>query len=145
VALFALSVGFAAWQYRGVSGGETDRMTLGNPVELGRAVVLALVFAGVLVVARAAQARLGAQGLLMTGLVGGLVDVDSVTVAAAQLRRQGIATLDAAGGSYLLATVSNLAMKAGIVVFAGGAPLARRVLPGFAAVALVTLGLLVFA
>jgi uncharacterized membrane protein (DUF4010 family) len=143
VLLLVVSAGLAAWQYRG-SGTETDtgRMALDNPVELGRAVGLALLFAGVLVAARAAEAHLGAQGLMMTGLVGGLVDVDSVTVAAAQLRKQGIASFGAAGSAYLLATVSNLGVKGGMVAVVGGASLARRVMPAFLLIALLTLALI---
>ncbi len=146
LALFALSVAVAAWQYRGQGRGpETEAVALGNPVELGRALLLAVLFAGVLVAARAAQERLGSGGLLLTGLVGGLVDVDSVTVAATQVHRQGAASKEAAAGAYLLATLSNLAMKGGIVSVVGGGALARRVLPGFGAVAALTVALVALA
>lgn len=144
--LLVTSAALAAWNYRG--GGPvaaTGAVALGNPVELGRALVLAGLFGGVLIVARAAQERLGSGGLLLTGLVGGLVDVDSVTVAAAQVHRQGVATAEAAGSAYLLATLSNLVMKGGIVSVVGGGALARRVLPAFAAVAALTLVFVVLA
>jgi uncharacterized membrane protein (DUF4010 family) len=146
LALFAVSVVLAGWRYRGQGkGGDTDPIALGNPVELGRAVVLAALFAGVLVVARAAQERYGAQGLRLTGFVGGLVDVDSVTVAAAQMHRQGTATTGAAADAYLLATLANLAMKAGMVSVVGGAGLARRVLPAFGVMAALTVALIALA
>jgi len=143
--LFVVSVVFAAFQYR-KAGGEREPgpMALGNPVELGRAATLAIIFAAVLVLARAAQERIGASGLMLTGVVGGLVDVDSVTVAAARMRRLGLAPVDVAAGSYLLATLSNLVLKAGVVAGVGGLGLARRVLPAFVTMAAATIALLLF-
>jgi uncharacterized membrane protein (DUF4010 family) len=43
--------------------------------------------------------------------------------------------VEAAAGSFLLATVTNLAVKSGIVAIAGGRGLAARVRPGFAGLA----------
>jgi uncharacterized membrane protein (DUF4010 family) len=113
-------------------------MSLGNPVELGRAVLLALIFAAVILAARVAQERLGTAGLWAVGAVGGLVDVDSVAVAAARLRQDAGTGLDAAAGAYLLATLSNLIFKSGVVLVTAGGEMARRVLPAFAALAVAT-------
>ena len=113
-------------------------VSLGNPVELGNALLLAVLFASVLLLARIAQARLGTAGLWTVGAVGGLVDVDSVAVAAARLRQQGVVEVPVAAGAYLLATVSNLLFKGGVTVVAGGAALARQVLPAFGVLAVLT-------
>jgi uncharacterized membrane protein (DUF4010 family) len=113
-------------------------MPLGNPVELTRAVTMGLIFAAVIVVARWAQDRMGTAGLWAVGAVGGLVDVDSVAVAAARLRQDAQATIPAAAGAYLVATVSNLVFKSAVVVATGGREMARRVLPAFAALAAAT-------
>jgi uncharacterized membrane protein (DUF4010 family) len=137
-ALFVLGVVAAAVGWRRGTKQDAEAMSLGNPVELGRALVLALLFAGVILLARVAQAQLGTAGLWAVGLVGGLVDVDSVSVAAAGLRRQGLAAVPAAGGAYLLATLANLAFKAGVVMVTGSRELARRVLPSFALLAAAT-------
>jgi uncharacterized membrane protein (DUF4010 family) len=85
-----------------------------------------------------AQERLGTAGLWAVGAVGGLVDVDSVAVAAARVRQYAQTTLDAAAGAYLLATVSNLVFKGVAVVVTAGGEMARRVLPAFAALAVAT-------
>jgi uncharacterized membrane protein (DUF4010 family) len=139
-ALFAagLLCAFIAYRRSDASGEKTGDIALGNPVELTHAVVLAALFAGVTVGARAAQAYLGTAGVWAVGLVGGLVDVDSVAVASAQLRRQGSVEVTAAASTYLLATVSNLIFKGATVAFAGGKPLARQVLPSFVALAAIT-------
>jgi uncharacterized membrane protein (DUF4010 family) len=125
-------------QYRRQRGQPSEEMSLGNPVELGRAVLLALIFAAVILAARAAQERLGTAGLWAVGAVGGLVDVDSVAVAAARLRQDAGTGLDAAAGAYLLATLSNLIFKGGVVLVTAGGEMARRVLPAFAALAVTT-------
>jgi len=139
-AIFLLGLVLVLRSLRGVEtakGGGAS--ALGNPVELGRAAGLAAIFAAILVGARAAQAELGDSGLWVAGIVGGLMDVDSVTVAVARLRQQGLAPLETAAGSILLATLANLAVKAGIVAFVGGAAIARRVLPGFLVLGFATL------
>ncbi len=145
VGLFAIGVAFAGLHYRSQSKSETaDEVSLGNPVELGRAAALALMFALVVMASKLAQARLGTLGLWSVGLLGGLVDVDSVAVAAARLRQQGVASLSGAAGAYLLATLANLAFKGGVVVVVGGPKLARSVLPAFVVIAAATLLALTF-
>jgi uncharacterized membrane protein (DUF4010 family) len=142
--LFVVGAVFAAREVLKKDGrGEKGEVGLGNPVELTRAVTLGLLFAAILVVARAAQETLGTAGLWAAGAVGGLLDVDSVAVANAGLRKSGVVTAEAAGGAFLLATLTNLAVKSGIVAFVGGRALAARVLPGFAALALITVVFLV--
>ena len=139
--LAAIGVVLAAMQFRREGQEQPGKVSLGNPVELGRAVGLALVFAVVIVLARVAQARLGTTGLWSVGLLGGLVDVDSVAVAMARLRQQDLASVETASRVYLLATLANLFFKAGAVLVVGRAALARKVLPAFAALAVATVGL----
>lgn len=140
--LLAVGLAAAALQFRRLGSGPAEASQLGNPVELGRAVMMTIVFAAVLLAARAAQANLGTAGLWGVAAVGGLVDVDSVSVAAARMRQQGVAPA-AASGAFLLATLSNLLFKTGAVLLAGGRELTRRVVPAFAALAVATVLLLV--
>ena len=142
-ALFAIGIAFAALHYRRRQPERGDGMNLGNPVELGRAAMLAAIFAVVVVLARAAQEWLGTAGLWVVGAIGGLVDVDSVAVAAARVRQDTEAMVGAAAGAYLLATVTNLLFKGGAVIATGGRELARRVLPAFGTLALATAAILV--
>jgi len=142
--LFVVGLGLAFATHRDSLAERPGAVSLGNPVELGRAFVLAVMFAAILVGSRAAQQELGAGGLRVTGLVGGLMDVDSVAIAVARLHQQGLATTEAAAGAYLLATLANLCVKAGIAAFVGRAALARHVLLPFAALAAATAGLLAF-
>lgn len=143
LALFAVCGAFAALQMRRLPGEDSEAVALENPAELGRAVGLGLLFAAILLMARAAQAELGTQGLWAAGALGGLVDVDSVALAAARLRQQGLASVEAAGGSFLVASLSNTLVKGALAAALGGRELAGRVLPAFAAVTAATVALLV--
>jgi uncharacterized membrane protein (DUF4010 family) len=140
--LFAVGALVAVVQRRAGGPRASGVVSLGNPVELSHAVGLGLLFAVVLVGARAAQAELGRAGLWSAGLLGGLVDVDSVALTGARLRQQGLADVRTAGGALLLATASNLVLKGALVVVVGGSALARRVLPGYALLVVATLALL---
>jgi uncharacterized membrane protein (DUF4010 family) len=68
-----------------------------------------------------------------------------VALANAKLRQQGVASLPVAAGAFLLATLTNLAVKSGMVLVVGGGAFARRVLPAFATMAVVTILLLFLA
>jgi uncharacterized membrane protein (DUF4010 family) len=133
--LLAIAVALAAWQFRRLQAGPADPAQLGNPVELGRAVTLALIFTAVILAARVAQARLGEAGLWAVSAVGGLVDVDSVALASVHLHQQGLVASEVAGGAWLLSTVTNLVFKGGAVAIIGGRELARQVLPVFGVLA----------
>lgn len=71
--LLLLSVlGFGlAFAARGrATADKPDPLALGNPAELGRALVLGLLLAAILVAARVAQERLGTEGLRVTAISG---------------------------------------------------------------------------
>jgi uncharacterized membrane protein (DUF4010 family) len=145
-ALIALFVGGAVMGFilfRTSGGAAAEEVRLGNPVELGQALALATFFILVLLAARVAEARLGSQGLLATGLVGGLIDVDSVLVAAASLRVRGVVSFDLAATTCLLASLSNLILKGALVMIVGRRQLARLVLAPF--VGLIALTLIIIA
>jgi uncharacterized membrane protein (DUF4010 family) len=136
--LLVVGLLIGALAYRGLKDEGPSGVKLGNPTEIGKALLLGLLFSLVLIGARIAQVRFGAGGIWLTGLVGGLVDVDSVIVAVAQLRQQGLVPVADGAGAVLLATVANLVLKGALVVFLGGMRLARFVWPGFLALALLT-------
>ena len=140
--LLVVGLALAALRLRRRDPGEAGQLELGNPVELGAALGLGVLFAAILVLARAAQAALGDRGLWAAAFVSGFVDVDSTAIAAAGLHRQGIVSVETAGASFLFATLSNLLVKAGIVAVVGGPTLARQVLPAFAVILVVSVALL---
>jgi uncharacterized membrane protein (DUF4010 family) len=138
LALFAVAGLFVLRELRQSRVEARGHVEVGNPVELGRALLLGLLFAGVLLIARVAQARFGTAGFWAASALGGLVDVDSVTLATADLRRKGVVTMHIAAGAYLLGTLANLGVKGIMVAVAGGPSLSRHVFPGFLAMAAAT-------
>jgi len=115
---------------RSSTGAEPVRIA--NPFELGSALKLGAVFVVVLLVARAAQEHLGTTGIYAAGALGGLTDVDAITLSMARLERQGLDPRTAAT-TIFLAVGSNTVVKAGMTVVLGGWTLGRRTLPAFAA------------
>jgi uncharacterized membrane protein (DUF4010 family) len=136
--LAGLVMGYAVVR-RASHGAPAEGVRLGNPVELGQALILALLFMAILLGVRFAETRLGSRGLWVTGLIGGLIDVDSVVVATADLRNHGLVSLDAAATNCLLATLANLLLKLAFVIGIGRKALARHVLWPFLALMLLTL------
>ena len=130
--------GFGLWLARGPAipslfGGTSGdaqtagdaRLQLENPAEIGAAIWMAVLIAGVSLIAHYAQQWLPQAGLILTGAVSGLADVDAVTVAAA---RTGDAGSQAARWAVLAAVTSNTLVKAGMATAIGGARLARPVI-----------------
>jgi len=131
-----LGVVATAWGWRQLESGNALPMPdVTNPTELKTAVSFGLLYALVLVLAAWLQDIAGSRGLYVLALASGLTDVDAITLSS--LRMFGMERLSApqAVTAITLATLSNLAFKAGLVVTIGGARLARLTLPGFAAIA----------
>jgi uncharacterized membrane protein (DUF4010 family) len=140
--LCAVAALFVWREMRKTEAKSRGRIEVGNPVELGRALLLGLLFATTLVVARFAQSRFGTTGFWSASALAGLGDVDAVTFASADLHRKGVISTEIAAGGYLLGTLANLVVKGIMVVVAGGGRLWRHVLPGFLAMGAVTMLLL---
>jgi uncharacterized membrane protein (DUF4010 family) len=65
-------------------------------------------------------------------VVGGLTDVDAITLSTAELAQRGSVSHDVAWRAILIATLSNMLFKAGIAFALGPRSLALRVAAGFA-------------
>ena len=132
----ALGVAATLWGWRQLEGGDTLPMpSVTNPTEIKTALTFGALYALVLVLSAWLQDVAGNRGLYLLALASGLTDVDAITLSS--LRMFGMEKLTAAQTitAISLATLSNLAFKTGLVVVIGGAALARRTLPGLAAIA----------
>jgi uncharacterized membrane protein (DUF4010 family) len=134
----ALALGLAATVigWRGLLGGQALPMPeVSNPTELKTALGFGLLYAGVLFLAAWLEELAGSKGLYAVALASGLTDVDAITLSSLRLYNQDKLIEQQAVVSIALATLANLAFKSGLVVSIGGAALARRTLPGLAAIA----------
>src|SRR5215203_67410 len=91
----------------------------GNPAELKSALVFGALYAVILLAVAFAQERFGKAGLFTVAALSGLTDVDAITLSTARLVSGG--GLDPGTGwrAILLAALSNLVFKAGLVAVLG--------------------------
>lgn len=113
----------------------------GNPAELKPALLFAAAYAVVLFAAAAAEDRFGHQGLYVVAVISGLTDMDAITLSTSRLAEDGRLAGDTAWRVILVAMLSNLVFKAGIVATLGPRALLRRIVvlfgvAGFGAAAL---------
>jgi uncharacterized membrane protein (DUF4010 family) len=114
-----------------------------NPTELHAALGFGLLYAVVLLCSAWLSGIAGSKGLYAVALVSGLTDVDAITLSSLHLLELGKLSEQHVVIGISLAYLSNLMFKFGLVVFVGGAMLARKVAIGFTAMAAgIGLGLL---
>ncbi len=136
-ALLAMMVASAVvlfWVWRrsrshDAGGGSAEVKAEANPFELSKAVRFALLFAVVSLAARAAEYWLGDSGLYLAGALGGLTDVDAITLSMSELTSTDAERTTAAGRAVVLAIVANTLVKGGISASAGSRQIAAILLP----------------
>lgn len=100
--------------------GEGSEMEFSNPFALGSALKFTLLFALVLLGARAATEYLGRGGAYLAGLLAGLTDVDAITLSMANLARTASLPEDVAVTTIFLGTASNTLTKGVMAAVVGG-------------------------
>lgn len=109
---------------------EKDSLEFSNPFDLVSAIKFGLLYAVILLLARAAQLYFGNTGVYLSSLISGLADVDAITLSLSQLSQAGNLEINIAAQSIILAATANTVVK-GIMVLVGGAPMLKRtILPG---------------
>ena len=111
----------------------SSEVTFQNPFELGSAVKSGLLFALVLLGAKAAQNYAGTKGIYVAALFAGTTDVDAITLSTANLARGGLAT-QIAVTTIVIGVTANTIVKGSMAVIVGGGRLARPVIGAFAAI-----------
>lgn len=91
-----------------------------NPAELKPAFIFAIIYAVIKLAVAYANDQFGHAGLYVVGIISGLADMDAITLSTS--RMVGNQQLDAGTGwrIILIAAMSNLVFKAGIVGVLGG-------------------------
>lgn len=101
----------------------------GSPLALRPAATFAVGIAVLLAVVGLAERYFGSSGVLVTAAIGGSADVHAMTLAVATLAGKGDLPVDTALQAMVLGFEANMAVKLGIVAWAGGMPLVRRTAP----------------
>lgn len=126
----------------GRDGGDMPEQA--NPTELKSALVFGGLYALVLFAVAAAKEYFGDAGIYAAAAISGLTDMDAITLSAGRLAEQGRIEPDTAWRAIILASMSNLLFKTGIIWSLGGMALALRMFAWFATLALAGAGLLMF-
>lgn len=140
---FGTAVAALALSWRSLRGSRAPESRLRNPLQLRSAIEMALLFQVVLFAVFYAREWIGESGLLASGFLLGLTDVDALTLSMARSVQSGT-TADAACRAIAVGIVANSIMKAGIAVVIGsrrfkwqaGAALCAMAAAGAAALAL---------
>ncbi|MBN1920315.1 MAG: MgtC/SapB family protein [Anaerolineae bacterium] len=130
-----IGLGYCGYLFLAQRTHETSNIDFANPFDLGPAMKFGLLYAGILFAAKAAQVYLGEAGIYLSSIVGGLTDVDAITLSLSQLSNSvagGLDTAIAARG-IVFACISNTVVKGGMVLASGARELRRALLPGFLA------------
>lgn len=86
-----------------------------NPSQLKAALVFGFLYAVILFISAWARTNYGDQGLYLVSLFSGLIDVDAITITTSRLIQSGQLSSDHGWKSIMIAFLSNLGFKAGMV------------------------------
>lgn len=98
-----------------------------NPAQLKSALVFGALYAAVILAVAAAKDYLGPAGMFVVAVVSGLTDMDAITLSTAQLTDAGRMDVETCWRVILIASLSNLVFKGGIVALLGGRELLRPI------------------
>jgi uncharacterized membrane protein (DUF4010 family) len=130
-----IAIGLAALTFRKAqAGGDIARNGIGNPFDIGPALLLALLVAMIAVAVRWGQLRFGDAGVSVMLALTGFADVDAAVMALSTLP-SGSISAEEAGLALAAPVLLNTLLKGGLAI--GGCPDRRGVraaLPLFAAV-----------
>lgn len=128
----AVGLAYCVYLYFSQRTDQEGDVAFSNPFELGPAVKFGLIYAAILLFSKAAQTYLGETGVYLSSIVGGMADVDAITLSMAGLSgAAGGVDTSTAARAIVLAAMSNTVVKGGIVLTSGSSTLRRALLPGF--------------
>lgn len=114
----------------------------GNPTQLKIALGFAVIYAGVMLAVTYAREYFGERGLYVVALLSGLTDMDAITLSTATLVGRGQIEGSTGGRVILIASLSNLVFKGGIVAILGSPDLRRLIFRAFGAALVGGIGIL---
>jgi uncharacterized membrane protein (DUF4010 family) len=107
-----------------------------NPAELKPALAFGALYAAILLAVAFARHRFGTTGLYTVAAISGLTDVDAITLSTSRLVQAARLDPDTGWRAILLASLSNLVFKGGIVAVLGSRALLGRIAVLFGALLL---------
>ena len=111
---------------------------LGKPLNLTGALVFGVIYTVIIFAVAYASDTFGDKGIYITSGIGGLSDIDAITISVSKLSKNGIPIL-AAQNAILIATIANTLVKAGISIWAGSMEIRKYIYIGYGAIFLAAL------
>ena len=133
VVVFLFLVAISGFLYFRMQQTETKPPSHNNPSQLKPAIAFGALYALVLFVVAFFNEQFGSQAIYIAATISGLTDVDALTLSVAELFNQERVSDGTAWRAILIATLSNLAFKAGAAGVLGGRKLFAIVGPAFGA------------
>jgi uncharacterized membrane protein (DUF4010 family) len=115
---FGVAIASLALAWRSLRGAKAAPSKLRNPLQFRSAIEMALLFQVVLYLVFYVRNWIGDAGLLASGFVLGLTDVDALTLSMTRSVANGT-TIEAACRAIAMGVIANSIMKAGIAVVIG--------------------------
>ena len=125
-----VGLAYAVYLYRRQLVDESSDIEFTNPFDLGMAVRFGLLYAAVLLLARAGQFYFGDSGVLISSVLSGLADVNAITLSLSELSSTGGLGISTAARGVVFAALANVVAKSGIVMITASASLRRLMVPG---------------
>src|SRR6202046_4176498 len=110
-----LVAAFWVWRDRRIEESVPGTLTLTSPISLTKVLWFGIVFISIQVVGTLLTRHFGSEGMLATGIFGGLVSSASTTAAAATMARHGTITASLAGSATVLTSLASAAVNLPIV------------------------------
>jgi uncharacterized membrane protein (DUF4010 family) len=133
-AMLAAMLGIAAGLYAlGISSSELEVDDQEPPSDLKVAVFFGLLYAVVLLAVAFAADRLGPQGLYAVAAIAGLTDLSAITLSTANLMQADQLDVGTAWRMILVAGMSNIVFKGGVVLVLGSRAMRGRIALAFGA------------
>ena len=139
--VFVFLVAISAFLFFRIQQAAVESPSHNNPSQLKPAIAFGALYALVLFVVAFFNEQFGSQAIYVAATISGLTDVDALTLSVAELFNQQRVSDATAWRAILIATLSNLAFKAGAAGVLGGRRLFAVVAPAFGAT--IVLGILV--
>jgi uncharacterized membrane protein (DUF4010 family) len=109
---------------------------LGNPTNIVNAIGFGILYMAISLLVYYAQLHLGNKGLVLSGLISGLADVDAITINISKMALAS-SSIKLSVSVILIAMISNTFVKIGIALTKGDPQIKRKVSLGLASAILV--------
>ena len=130
--VFLGAIGVTLFFYRKEKKSKSSEATipLGKPLNLKGALVFGIIYTVIIFMVAYASDTFGNSGIYLTSGIGGLSDIDAITISVTKLSKTEISIL-IAQNAILIATIANTLVKIGIALWAGSKEIRKYIFIGY--------------